>query len=150
MAPSTRHLTARESAAAVAVIPDAAGFALMRRYASFRHTDHAGYLRRTERLLRALAGRHGHTSVALFDPLGYAEFCEREGLDPDTPASRARYTARLASRGATVPYAGESLDLLLPALLAEHARRETWEAGTGLLAAAGACPDCGAPASRCA
>ncbi|MDT0343824.1 hypothetical protein [Streptomyces litchfieldiae] len=140
----------RESAGTVAVIADAGGFALMRRYATFRFTDHPSYLRQTEGLLRALAGRHGHTSVALFDPVGFAEFCEREGLHPDSPASRARYTAEIAARGATVPYEGQPLARLVPDLLAEQLRWETWEAGTDLLAAAGSCADCGAPQARCA
>ncbi|WP_326600214.1 hypothetical protein [Streptomyces sp. NBC_01803] len=139
-----------EAAGTVAVVADETGFALMRRYASFRFTDHAGYLRRTEELLRSMSGRHGHTSVALFDPAGFAEFCEREGLPPDDSASRARYTAEVAARGATVPYEGQPLARLVPALLAETVRWETWELGTDLLAAAGSCPRCGAPMSRCA
>ncbi|MGK5530561.1 hypothetical protein [Streptomyces sp. URMC 129] len=140
----------REAAGTVAVVADETGFALMRRYASFRFSDHAGYLRQTEELLRSMSGRHGHTSVALFDPAGFAEFCAREGLPPDDPASRARYTAEVAARGATVPYEGQPLDRLVPALLAEHVRWETWELATELLAGAGPCPDCGAPLSRCA
>ncbi|WP_059008352.1 hypothetical protein [Streptomyces specialis] len=140
----------REAAGTVAVVPDETGFALMRRYASFGFTDHAGYLRQIEALLRSMTGRHGHTSVALFDPVGFAEFCEREGLPPDDPASRARYTAQVAARGATVPYEGQPLTRLVPALLAEHVRWETWEAGTDLLASAGSCAACGAPQSRCA
>jgi hypothetical protein len=155
MAHTTRRarrvpVSLRETAGTVAVIADAGGFALMRRYATFRFADHRAYLRRTEGLLRSLAGRHGHTSVALFDPLGFAEFCAREGLDPDSAASRARYTAQIAARGATVPYAGQPLARLVPELLTEHLRRETWEVGTDLLAAAGSCPGCGAPQARCA
>ncbi|ONK15879.1 hypothetical protein [Streptomyces sp. MP131-18] len=140
----------RESAGMVAVVADAGGFALMRRYATFRFTDHTSYLRQTELLLRSLAGRHGHTTVALFDPVGFADFCERERLPQDSAASRARYTAEVAARGATVPYEGQPIARLVPALLVAHLRWETWEVGTDLLAAAGACPDCGAPHSRCA
>ncbi|RKN44802.1 hypothetical protein [Streptomyces hoynatensis] len=140
----------RETAGTVAVIADEAGFARMRRYPTFRFTDHAGYLRQTEAHLRSLAARHGHTSVALFDPEGFAGFCSREGIDPDSPASRSRYTAELATRGATVPYRGQPIGSLLPELLAERLRWETWEAGTALLAAAGSCPGCGAPMPRCA
>ncbi|RKN12559.1 hypothetical protein [Streptomyces radicis] len=139
-----------ESAGTVAVIADEAAFALMRGYGSFRFTDHPSYLRRTEALLRALARRHGHTSVALFDPVGFADFCERERLSPDSQAARARYTAEIAARGPTVAYDGQPLDRLVPELLAEHMRWETWEVGTDLLAAAGPCPRCGAPQSRCA
>ncbi|ARQ71833.1 hypothetical protein [Streptomyces marincola] len=155
MAPTTRRARRadrflRESAGTVAVIADAGGFAAMRRYATFRFTDHAGYLRQTELLLRSLAERHGHTSVALFDPEGFAEFCAREGLAADSQASRARYTAEVAARGATVPYEGQPIARLMPVLLAEHLRWETWETGTDLLAAAGSCPACDAPYSRCA
>ncbi|WP_234320276.1 hypothetical protein [Streptomyces sp. SBT349] len=147
-----RHEAAplRESAGTVAVIADEAGFALMRRYGTFGFSDHRSYLHRTEALLRTLAGRHGHTAVALFDPVGFADFCERERLGPDSPASRARYTAEIAARGATVPYEGQPLARLVPALLAEHVRWETWELGADLLAAAGTCPSCGDPQARCA
>lgn len=141
----------REAAGTVAVVADEAGFALLRRRCpTLGFTDHAGYLRATEALLRSLAGRHGHTSVALFDPAAFADYCEREGLAPDSPASRARYTAEVAARGATVPYAGQPMDRLLPELRAERHRRDTWELGGDLLAAAGGCADCGAPQARCA
>lgn len=140
----------REAASTVAVIPDEAGFALMRRYPSFRHPDHPSYLRRTEALLRSLARRHGHTEVALFDAPGYASYCARARLDPDRPASRARYGAELAARGPTLPYGGQPLGLLLPELLLGREREAAWERGTELLAAAGPCAGCGAPLSRCA
>jgi hypothetical protein len=139
-----------ETAGTVGVIADPAAFALMRRYPTFAFRDHAGYLRRTEGHLRAVAGRHGHTSVALFDPAGFADYCAREGLEPDSPASRARYTADVAARGATVPYRGQPMSRLLPELLAEHLRWETWEAAGEVLAAAGTCPRCAAPQARCA
>ncbi|MFR9725090.1 hypothetical protein ACL02R_17250 [Streptomyces sp. MS19] len=140
----------RESAGTVAVVADEVGFARMRRYPTFAHADHAGYLRDTEDLLRSLARRHGHTSVALFDPADFAEFCGQEGLDQDSAASRARYTAEIAGRGATVPYEGQPLGTLVPALLAEQRWQETWERAGDLLAGAGSCADCGAPLVRCA
>jgi hypothetical protein len=140
----------RETAGTVAVIPDEAGFALMRRYRTFRFTDHAAYLRHTEALLTSLSVSHGHTSVALFDPVGFADWCEREAVDPDSPASRARYAGEVAVHGATVPYEGEPLRRLVPRLLAERERWETWELCTDLLAEAGSCPVCGAPMPHCA
>ena len=148
--PARRAALWRETAGTLAVVADEAGFARMRRYPTFRFTDHAGYLRQAEAQLRLLAARHGHAGVALFDPEDFAAFCGREGIEPDSPASRARYTAELAARGATVPYRGQPIGSLLPELLAERLRRETWEAGTALLAAAGSCPACGAPMPRCA
>ncbi|WP_129838195.1 hypothetical protein [Streptomyces sp. RFCAC02] len=134
----------------MAIVADEAGFARMRRYPTFTHTDHAGYLRWAEDLLRSLAGSHGHTSVALFDPSGFADYCARAGLDQDSPASRARYTAEVAARGATVPYEGQPIERLVPDLLAAHLRQESWELGTDLLAAAGDCAGCAAPLARCA
>ncbi|WP_052848903.1 hypothetical protein [Streptomyces avicenniae] len=140
----------QESAGTVAVVADEVAFRRMRRYPTFAHTDHAGYLRRTEALLRSLARRHGHTSVALFDPADYDEYCGQEGIDRDSPASRARYTAEIAARGATVPYDGQPLARLVPLLLTAHRRQETWGRAGDLLAASGPCADCGAPLARCA
>ncbi|TDC62956.1 hypothetical protein, partial [Streptomyces hainanensis] len=141
----------REAAGTVAVVADEAGFALLRhRCPGLGFADHAGYLRATEALLRSLTGRHGHTSVALFDPAAFADYCEREGLAQDSPASRARYTAEVAAQGATVPYAGQPIEALLPELRAARRRLDAWELGGDLLAAAGGCRGCGAPLSRCA
>ncbi|MGP3967748.1 hypothetical protein [Streptomyces sp. 6N223] len=141
----------REAAGTVAVIPDEAGFAMMRRrYRTFRFADHAAYLRHVEALLASLTGRQGYTSVALFDPVDFAEWCERERLDPDSADSRARYAGEIAVHGATVPYEGQPLGRLVPRLLAEHRRWEVWELGTDLLAGAGECPACGAPLPTCA
>jgi hypothetical protein len=140
-----------EVAGTVAVVPDEAGFALMRRrYRTFRFADHAAYLRHTEALLASLTSGHGYTSVALLDPVEFAEWCERERLDPDSAASRARYAGEIAAHGATLPYEGQPLERLVPRLLAEHQRWETWELGTDLLAGAGECPACGAPLPTCA
>lgn len=140
----------REAASTVAVVADESGFAMMRRYPTFRFDDHRSYLRHTEALLRALARRHGYTNVALFDPAAFADWCAEQGLDPDTAASRARYAGEIAARGATVPYEGQALHRLVPDLLAEHERWVTWEACTDLLAGAGDCPGCRAPKERCA
>lgn len=140
----------REAASTVAVVADEAGFAQMRRYPTFRFADHHSYLRHMEALLRSLARRDGYTSVALFDPAAFADWCQEQRLDPDSPSARARYAGEIAARGATVPYDGRPLHRLVPALLAEHERWETWERGTALLAAAGDCPRCGAAAARCA
>ncbi|GAA2046837.1 hypothetical protein MTQ13_14625 [Streptomyces sp. XM4011] len=146
-----RPIGRRESTGTVGVIADAAGFARMCRYPSFRFTDHRGYLRHTERLLRTLAEEAGHVRVALFDPDGYAVWCARERLDADCAASRARYTAVDAARGATLPFTGRRpLRRLLPDLLVERERLRCWERATAQLTEAGGCPRCGAPLARCA
>ncbi|GAA1935600.1 hypothetical protein GCM10009716_48260 [Streptomyces sodiiphilus] len=139
-----------ETAHTVAVVADPADFARMRGYAGFASTGHRGYLRRMERHLRGLAAGGGETWLALFDPAEYAAYCARAGLDPDRPASRARYTGELAGRGATVRYDGHGLRPVLPALLAEAGKERLHELGSGLLDAAGQCPGCGRPHSTCA
>jgi hypothetical protein len=140
----------QETAGTMAVIADQTGFALMRRYPTFRFADHAAYLRHTEAVLRSLAERHAYTSVALFDPVGFADWCEQEGLDPDSAASRSRYAGEIAVHGATVPYQGQPIRRLVHQLLAEHERWTAWELGTDLLAEAGSCPVCGDPMPHCA
>ncbi|MGP4111803.1 hypothetical protein ACTWP5_12915 [Streptomyces sp. 4N509B] len=150
--PQTHHgRTGREeTASVVAVVPDEAGFALMRRYRTFGFADHAAYLRHTEDRLRSLAERHAYTSVALLDPVGFADWCEREGLEPDSVDSRSRYAGEIAIHGAVLPYGGQPLGALLPRLVAEHGRWEAWDVAAELLAEAGACPDCGEPLAHCA
>ncbi|MFE0689395.1 hypothetical protein ACFV0Z_14745 [Streptomyces xiamenensis] len=146
-----RLVCRKESSGTVGVIADPVGFARMRRYPSFGFTDHRGYLRHTERLLRTLAGESGHVRVALFDPEGFALWCARQRLDPDSAASRARYTAVDAARGATLPFTGRrSLRRLLPELLVERERLRSWERATELLGEAGGCVRCGEPLARCA
>lgn len=148
--PSVAGQARREAVSTVAVVPDAERFALMHQYSTFVHPDHATYLRRMDALLRALAGENCHTSVALFDPRDYKDYCADEGLDPDCPTSRGRYTAEVAACGATIRYDGERLERLLPVLLATHDRWSTWERGAELLSAAGACGDCAKPLAGCA
>lgn len=146
-----RGAVRHEAAGTVAVVADEAGFALMRdRYSTFCFTGHTGYLREAEALLRSLAARYGHAALALFDPEAFGAFCAREQLEPDSSASRARYTAEVAARGATVAYAGEPIGRLLPVLRAEQEREETWERGTAVLTGTGSCPGCGAPLTHCA
>ncbi|WP_244502552.1 hypothetical protein [Streptomyces oceani] len=112
----------------MAVLTRRRDFALMRRYRSFTFRDHGAYLRHTERLLRSLARQGLSTTVGGFDPGEYAQYCARAGVDPDSADSRARYAARLAAIGRTVPYAGERIEALLPRL-PEGERAVTAEAG---------------------
>ena len=64
------------------------------------------YLHQVEALLRTLAAQGNHTTVALFDPEEYAEFCADTGLDPDTPSAAPASPPNSPPRGAAVPYDG--------------------------------------------
>lgn len=140
----------REAPRIVAVLADEAHFARMRTYRTFAFDDHHRYLRRTEGLLRTLAAEDQPVRIALFDAVGYERFCADQGLDPDAPDSRVRYTAEAATAGPTLPYRGEDIDHLVPRLLGAHTSRLTWEAASETLARAGACPRCGTDIARAA
>ncbi|WP_328559331.1 hypothetical protein [Streptomyces coelicoflavus] len=145
-----RRVLRREIAGAIGLLTDEHDFHAMRRYRSFTFHDHAAYLRQVEALLEARAAQGTHTTVALFDPEEYADFCTAAGLDADAPASRARFTAELAAHGPTVPYEGQSLADLLPALVDEAVRQATWEYTATLLATLGSCATCGEDLGRAA
>ncbi|MFC9059961.1 hypothetical protein ACFTXB_18170 [Streptomyces sp. NPDC057074] len=145
-----RRVLRREIAGTIGLLTDEHDFRAMRRYRSFTFHDHAAYLRQVEGLLRARAAEGTHTTIALFDPEEYAEYCTMAGLDPDAPASRTRFTAELATNGPTVPYEGQPLTDLLPALVDEAVRQATWEYASTLLARLGACSTCGEDLGRAA
>ncbi|GHH76080.1 hypothetical protein GCM10018793_21200 [Streptomyces sulfonofaciens] len=138
-----RRILHREMPATIALLADEEDFTAMRRYGTFVFDDHHTYLRQIEALLRSLAAEGRHTSIALFDPEEYEEYCTGTGLEPDTATSRTRFTAELAARGPTVPYEGQHLADLVPALVTAALRRATWEYATLLLASVGACAVCG-------
>ncbi|MFD4919572.1 hypothetical protein ACFWNR_41015 [Streptomyces virginiae] len=138
-----RRLLRREVPGTVGLLADAGDFAAMRGYRSFTFDDHQDYLHHVDGLLRSLAAQGIHTTVALFDPEEYAEFCGETGLDPDTVEARARFTAELAGSGALLPYSGQPIDELVPLLVDEAVRQATWEYATGVLAEVGHCADCG-------
>lgn len=145
---NTRHSTMRrvlrrEIAGTIGLLTDEHDFRAMRRYRSFTFDNHRAYLREVEALLKSLAAQGNHTTVALFDPEEYAEFCTATGLDPDAPSSRTRFTAELATTGPTVPYDGQPLAELVPDLVDEAVRQATWEYAATLLARIGACASCG-------
>ncbi|MBZ3902296.1 hypothetical protein [Streptomyces griseiscabiei] len=153
--PHTRHQTMRrvlrrEIAGTIGLLADEHDFTAMRRYRSFTFDDHSTYLHQVEALLRTLAAQGNHTTVALFDPDEYAAFCADTGLEPDTPASRTRFTAELAATGAAVPYEGQPLAELVPDLIDEAVRLATWEYATTLLAQIGECASCGEDIGRAA
>ncbi|MFF1688628.1 MULTISPECIES: hypothetical protein [unclassified Streptomyces] len=143
-----RRVLRREVAGVIGLLADERDFTAMQSYRTFTFDDHDTYLEQVESLLQALAAQGGHTTVALFDPDEYAEFCAETGLEPDTPASRTRFTAELAVMGTTVPYAGQPLADLLPDLVDEAVRQATWEYASSVLARIGPCGDCGRDIGR--
>ncbi|HET9380663.1 MAG TPA: hypothetical protein VFP69_07510 [Streptomyces sp.] len=145
-----RRVLSREIAGTIGLLTDEHDFRTMRRYRSFIFDDHITYLREVEALLRSRAIRGAVTTVALFDPAEYEEFCRDTGLDPDRPVSRARFTAEVAATGPSVPYDGRPLTDLLPDLVDAAVRQATWEYASTLLARAGTCATCGEDIGRAA
>jgi hypothetical protein len=145
-----RRVLRREVAGTIGLLTDGEDFAAMRRYRTFAFDDHTTYLQQVEALLKALAAQGGHTTVALFDPEEYADFCTRSGLDPDTPSSRTRFTAELAATGPTIPYEGQPLAELVPDLIDEAVRHATWQYAAAVLAQLGTCASCGEDIGRAA
>ncbi|WP_171172323.1 hypothetical protein [Streptomyces sp. I05A-00742] len=136
---SARQRLRKEVPSTVAVLADERDFAAMRRYTSFGFDDHPGYLRHVDGLLRALAAQGTYSSVALFDPAEYAAYCAELRLEPDSAASRTRYTAEVAASGTTVAYDGRPVTRLLPRLIDAAEQQATWEYATELLTG----DDCG-------
>ncbi|MEU9188721.1 hypothetical protein AB0D14_30115 [Streptomyces sp. NPDC048484] len=146
-----RRVLRREIAGTIGLLTDEQDFtAMRRRYRTFAFDNHASYLQQMENLLRTLASQGGHTTVALFDPEEYAEFCAENGVNPDCASSRTRFTAELAATGATVPYEGQALNALVPHLIDEAVRQATWEYATTLLSRLGNCASCGEDIGRAA
>jgi hypothetical protein len=145
-----RRVLRREIAGTIGLLTDEHDFRAMRRYRSFTFDDHQTYLQQVEALLKVRAAQGSHTTVALFDPQEYAEFCAEADLDPDIPSSRTRFTAELASTGPFLPYEGQPLSDLVPALVDEAVRQATWEYASTLLARLGACASCGEDIGRAA
>ncbi|GGT77999.1 hypothetical protein [Streptomyces lateritius] len=148
--PSLRRALRREVPSTVGLLADAHDFTAMRRYATFPFDDHPVYLRQVEALLKTLSTQGGHTTVTLFDPEEYAQYCEDTGIDPDHPASRSRYTAELAAEGPRVTYTGQPMTDLVPTLVDTAARRATREYATTLLTDTGDCAACGQDIGRAA
>lgn len=136
---TARRVLRREVAGTIGLLTDEHDFRAMRHYRTFAFADFATYLTAVEDLLRSHASQGAHTTVVLFDPEEYAEFCAETGCDPDNPSSRARFTAELATTGPTLPYDGQPLADLIPALVDEAVRQATWEYASTLLARLGAC-----------
>jgi hypothetical protein len=144
----TRRDLRREVPSTVAILTDPHDFAAMRGYRSFIFDDHTHYLRQMEGLLRSLTSQGVHISVGLFDPDEYADYCTDTAQNPDTPATRTRYTAEVTAGGPTVPYGGQPLELLITQLEYETDRQATWDYATDLLSRTGSCSDCGQDIAR--
>ncbi|PLW71600.1 hypothetical protein GQS52_02025 [Streptomyces sp. SCUT-3] len=140
--PHARTALRREAPCTVALLATEQDFAAMRRHSTFVFDDHHHYLAQTEGLLRVLAAQGTHVVLALFDPEEFTVYCADEGLDPDAPSARARYTAEVAATGPLVHYHGQPLSEIAPLLLASAHRRATWESAGALLAEAAACAHC--------
>ncbi|MGV9342156.1 hypothetical protein [Streptomyces sp. NPDC003688] len=145
-----RRALHREIAGTVGLLTDAHDFHTMRGYATFPFDDHPSYLQNLEAVLKSRTAQGSHTTLALFDPEEYAEYCTTNGLDPGAPASRGRFTAELAALGPTLAYEGQPLTTLLPALVDAAVRQATWEYATTLLTRLGPCPTCGEDIGRAA
>ncbi|MET8190956.1 hypothetical protein [Streptomyces sp. NPDC005078] len=145
-----RRTLRREAPSTIGLLADEQDFAAMRRYRTFTFDDHTVYLQQVEGLLKTLAAQGVHTTLALFDPEEYAEFCAESGLAADAPASRSRFTAEIAATGATVAYTGQPIDTLIPLLVSRAVRQATWEYATMLLADLGECADGGQDIGRAA
>ncbi|MFD3518264.1 hypothetical protein [Streptomyces sp. NPDC058657] len=143
-----RRTLRREVPGTVGLLVDEEDFAAMAGYRTFIFDDHTAYLQQVDALLAGLAAQGLHTSVALFDPEEFAEFCTATGLDPDRPQTRARFTAEVAAHGACVPYTGQPLALLLPVLINEAVRQATWDCASLLLTNLGNCAGCGQDIGR--
>ena len=145
-----RRALRREAPVVIGMILDAHDFAAMTRYPGFPYDDYGRYLHHLDGLLRSLHAEGTHIAVTLFDPEGYAAYCDSTRQPPDTPATRARYVAEAATTGASVRYARQPLDVLRAELAREADRRATWERATDELMDAGRCPDCGQDLAHCA
>ncbi|MGK5697755.1 hypothetical protein ACSNOJ_33525 [Streptomyces sp. URMC 128] len=150
--PTKRHALRHEVAGTgtVGLLTDEHDFRAMRHYRTFAFADFATYLQAVEDLLSSRASQGTHTTVALFDPQDYADFCADTGIAADLPSSRVRFTAEVAATGPTIPYDGQPLADLIPALVDEAVRRATVEYASALLARLGACTFCGEDIGRTA
>ncbi|WP_327357758.1 hypothetical protein [Streptomyces sp. NBC_01304] len=120
----------------------------MRRYPSFAFDDYPTYLAAVEDLLKTRTAQGMHTTLTLFDPQEYDAYCSQAHLNPDSPASRSRFTAETAPIGPTLLYDGEPLTGVLSDLINGAARQATWEYSSTLLARLGDCASCGTDLGR--
>jgi hypothetical protein len=137
-----------ELAGTIGLLTDEHDFQTMCRYRSFAFDDYATYMQGIEELLRTRASQGIHTTVALFDPEDYSDFCKETGVDPDVPYSRTQFTAEVTETGPTIRYEGQPLSDLVTDLIDEAVRQVTWEYASTLLARIGDCVVCGEDIGR--
>ncbi|MFJ8142628.1 hypothetical protein [Streptomyces sp. NPDC096013] len=142
------RLLRREIAGTIGLLTDDHDFLAMQRYRSFAFDSYAAYREAVEDLLRTRAAQGFHTTLTIFDPEEYADFCTDSGLDPDAASSRTRFSAEIATTGPTIHYDGQPLSSLTLALVDEGVRQATWEYATAILARLGACAECGKDIGR--
>ena len=145
-----RRALRREAPTVIGLLLEERDFTAMTRYRTFPFDNYGRYLHHLDGLLRSLHAEGTHIAVTLFDPEGYAAYCDSTGQPPDTPATRARYVAEAAMGAAAVRYTRQPIDALRAALGREADRRATWERATDELMDAGPCPDCGQDLAHCA
>ncbi|MFC8429251.1 hypothetical protein [Streptomyces sp. NPDC057253] len=145
---SRRRALRREIAGTIGLLTDEQDFTAMRCYRTFVFDEYESYLRQVEALLRSRADEGSHTTVALFDPEEYAEFCADAGLAPDAPASRSRFTAEVAATGTTLAYEGQPLVELAQELIDGAVRQVTQEYASEFLSHIGPCATCGKDIGR--
>ncbi|MFI6443932.1 hypothetical protein [Kitasatospora sp. NPDC050543] len=108
---------------ALALAADHRDFACLSRYGLFGAVSFEGYLRRTERQLRALCAQGLEVHLRILEPADFEDFCEESGLEPGDPAARVAYAADPDLAGEPFVYAGERLGELLPVLVEDHRAR---------------------------
>jgi hypothetical protein len=145
-----RRALRREAPTVIGLILDDHDFTAMNRYRSFPYGDYGRYLHHLDGLLRSLHAEGTHIAVTLFDPDGYAAYCDSTRQPPDTATTRTRYVAEAATTGAAVRYTRQPITVLRAELAREADRRATWERATDELMDAGPCPDCGQDLAHCA
>ncbi|MDF9811597.1 hypothetical protein [Streptomyces sp. SPB162] len=147
---SVRRSLRREAPSIVALLAGERDFAAMRGPRGLPCEDHTEYLRQMDGVLRSLLSQGLFVTVTLFDPEEYAEYCADTGRDPDTPASRARYTADITANGPGVPYSGQPVRQLISQLDHETDRQAAWDRASDVLTAAEDHTDSGRDLARLA
>ena len=130
-----RRALRREAPTVIGLLLEERDFTAMTRYRTFPYDDYGRYLHHLDGHLRSLHAEGTHIAVTLFDPEGYAAYCDSTGQPPDTPAARAHYVAEAAMGAAAVRYTRQPIDALRAALAREADRRATWERATDELMA---------------
>lgn len=145
-----RRALRREAPTVVGLLLDEHDFTTMTGYRSFPFTDYGLYLRHLDGMLRSLHAQGTSIAVTPFDPERFADHCADNRRPPDTPGSRAHYTAEAGATGPALRYTRQPLHRLRSRLARVADLRTTRDRAAHLLAAAGRCRDCGELFAHCA